>query len=267
MSFFKSQKLIEQEKHPNLLKQGRHLYSAEKKIVFGFTPKAGCTLVSKLFFKTIGELDEALETGSLTHKYRNEHIKKNPITFEVFNKKEILKIKFVRNPYQRVVSSFFHAVKHEVIKKEAKELFDIDKLPKLNFLQFLQILESFNLNRCDPHLGLQCLPGENNLFYFDEIIKIENLEVKLESIKEKYGVSIRIDENILNSKHHLKKEYLSTEFAGLKAYKDFKMASSNKVILPDYDCFFNAEIMIKVNLLFKKDFIKYDYPIKKATID
>ena len=61
----------------------------------------------------------------------------------------------------------------------------VKSIDEISFKMFLSFLATQNLKRCDPHIGMQFLPGENQLFFFDEIIKIEELEERLDSINKK----------------------------------------------------------------------------------
>lgn len=252
-------KLQEQKKHPNLLKQGRHLISLEKNILFGFTPKAGCTGISKLFFNHIGEIEKALSTGGLTHQYRIKYTKVNPISFKNFNSNKIIKLKFVRNPYTRAVSSFFHAIKNKVYREEINEFLGIENIQKATFFGFLKFLKTKNLNQGDPHLGMQFLPGENHLFSYNEVIKIEELEERLREINSKYKIKIILPPNFKKSNHHLKKLASKEIFAGDLPYSHFLNKENKKLEIPNYKCFYNDDIKTQIEQLYKLDIEAYEY--------
>lgn len=252
-------KLQEQKKHPNLLKKGRHLISLDKNILFGFTPKAGCTGISKLFFNHIGEIEKALSFGGLTHQYRKIYSETNPVKFEHFNSKKIVKLKFVRNPYTRAVSSYFHVVKNRVYADKIINFIGVKSIDDLSFKMFLSFLATQNLKRCDPHIGIQFLPGENQLFYFDEIIKIEELEERLDSINKKYKIKITLPSNLKKSNHHLKKIQNAELFVGDLPFTYFINSDTQKLAIPHYKCFYNDEIKNKVEDLYKLDINTYNY--------
>jgi hypothetical protein len=252
-------KLLEQKKHPNLLKQGRHLISLEKNILFGFTPKAGCTGISKLFFNHIGEIEKAMSFGALTHQYRKIYSQTNPVKFEHFNSKKIVKLKFVRNPYTRAVSSYFHLIKNRVYAEEIINFIGVKSIDEISFNMFLSFLATQNLKRCDPHIGMQFLPGENQLFFFDEIIKIEELEERLDSINKKYKIKIAFPLNLKKSNHHLKKIQTTELFVGDFPSTYFINGDTQKLAIPNYKFFYNDEIKNKVENLYKLDFDAYKY--------
>ena len=93
-------------------------YLLNNKFIFLWTPKAGCTTVTKLVFGAMGILDEANAYGEWVHTYRSEVFS---IKYRdwVATEKQLLdenyiKMKIVRNPYLRAVSSYLSANKKAV---------------------------------------------------------------------------------------------------------------------------------------------------------
>lgn len=179
--------------------------------------------------------------------------------FEHFNSSVILKLKFVRNPYTRAISSYFHAIKNQVLKDELISKTGHRNIYEVSFWEFLKFLENLNLKKCDPHLGLQFLPGENNLFSYDEIIKIENFEARLHEINNKYKVNIISNNNLKKSKHHLKKLDIENSFVGNLPYFHFLSSGDQKLEIPSYKCFYNEDIKKLIDQLYKLDIEAYEY--------
>ncbi|MBW2456555.1 MAG: hypothetical protein JRI68_18700, partial [Deltaproteobacteria bacterium] len=77
-----------------------------------FSAKAGCTFAVKWFFRQVGLLDAALAYSSWVHDYRIDRFYGG----ESYRPEALLDpgmrvIKFARDPYERTVSSYVHAVR------------------------------------------------------------------------------------------------------------------------------------------------------------
>ena len=55
-------------------------YLLDNKFIFAWTPKGGCTTVTKMVFDAMGILDEALEYHPWVHEYRSKVLKPNTET-------------------------------------------------------------------------------------------------------------------------------------------------------------------------------------------
>lgn len=86
------------------------LVNDEKKIIFVTIYKSNCTVIAKIFFNYINKLREALKHNKWIHVYEQDiYIKKN-LLVQNKNYDNYLKLIFVRNPYERAVSSYLHVM-------------------------------------------------------------------------------------------------------------------------------------------------------------
>ena len=100
------------------------------KYIIRWTPRSGCTSVVKQWFDELGILEEALKYDPWVHKFRlsvfydrfgrvmDHHLQSN----------DFIKIQYVRNPYDKAVSSYIHACKWPgLINHENKSFYDFVK--------------------------------------------------------------------------------------------------------------------------------------------
>lgn len=249
-------------KPKNHIRQGRHIYNAQHKLIVGFTPKAACTVAAKLFFQHIGLLDEALQFHPFIHKYRQQYFPKNPVTVQDFKNPENVSIKFVRNPYTRAISGFVHCVKNSVYRDEICTKFKLNQLNQLTFKQYLQYIADLNLYSCDPHLGLQKLKKEDEVFQYQSIVQIENLHSDIASIIKQTNRNFQINEQIINSVHHTPKLKKFEGFVGQTSYVAFADKRNKIMALPPYANFYDEELIELVLNIFQPDFKAYGYSHK-----
>lgn len=153
------------------------LGSEQHKLIFGWTEKCNCTGVVKMFFNEINLLDEALEYNPWIHKYRKKYMDNNNFDMNTLKYKNYLKIKFVRCPYDRAVSSYLHVCKTKNLP------------PEYTFEMFLRSLIDNNkqLNpNVKSHSGHQKCLGEN-IKDWNEIVKCENIHDEILRINKIYG--------------------------------------------------------------------------------
>lgn len=168
----------------------RALISKEKKLIFLWTPKSGCTTVKNIFFDYIG-IDIPKNNMMFVHdsSFKKYFINKMPKEFNKY-----LKIQFVRNPYEKATSGFLTHLQHKKWSKcEIKE--------NLNFNDFLEKLKSKSLIDCR-----QCFFHNQSQFMtknIDEVIKIENLSEELKIINKKYNLDLK---NVSYEKHSHRKQ-------------------------------------------------------------
>ena len=76
------------------------------KLIFQTSEKSNCTAIAKMFFHTLGLLEEALQYHIWIHKYEQEIYMPNHLPIDSKNYSSYLKLKFVRNPFTRERSIF-----------------------------------------------------------------------------------------------------------------------------------------------------------------
>ena len=225
-------------------------YLLNNKFIFSWTPKAGCTTVTKLVFGAMGILDEANAYGEWVHTYRSEVFS---IKYRdwVATEKQLLddnykKMKIVRNPYLRAVSSYLSAN-----KKAVEHGYKVDgKYIDTSFFEFLNLYKNKKL--VDMHWTPQYEEIESK-FVYDEIIHIENLDNRIKEINKKYGLKLKIDSD---SGHH-RTQTAARQFVGDMKYS--KLMENNDNTFPSYETFYDEKIKELVYDLYRVDFGAYSY--------
>jgi len=217
-------------------KLDRDLYHPSSKVVFGWTPKAGCTVVIKMFLDQCGLLEEALAFYTWVHDFRWSVLEQ----VECPPHNTLVRIKFVRNPYSRAVSSYFAVAYH-------RHLFGMfDSMDHLSFETFLKYLASGNAT-WDHHFDKQFCQGET----YHEIIHLEKMDEEIPRLNQMYGLQLKWK---FTSSHHFPKDHtMKTDYQGAN---DF---SKNRDPVGSYKAFYNEENRKLVESIYADDFIHYGY--------
>lgn len=224
------------------------LINKQKKIIFELSPKSNCTVITKMFFNYIGQLERALKFSSWIHNYRKKYSRRQSLPIKN-EEKDYIKIKFIRNPYNRAVSSYLH-----VMKSVLHTWWGLQH--KLSFNDFLDIYHKIKNKKASDHITPQTLGNQYlNINYFDEIVHVEDLESEINRINKKYNLNL----NCNYDSHHWACKNISEKkqyFVGNLSYNEIsKLIKNNE--LPDYDYFYNDEIKQKVNEIYKNDINLY----------
>lgn len=216
---------------------------SDHKFIIDWSAKAGCTIICKIFFDYMDELEKALKHSYWIHNYRNKYyynlhgIVKN----ENLLSDKYIKIKFVRNPYSRAVSSYIHVMKTILIKNFNNE--------DMSFYTFLLNLKKKYSNNI--HYNLQMIKLENN-YTFDHIIKIENLEQEIKKLNKQYNINLNYN---FTSTHHIKKITKKIDVSNVKF--------SQILEIPSYNNFYNKKTKDLVDEIYEPDIIRYNYTFEE----
>lgn len=227
------------------IKFNKNMLLVNDKFLVDWTEKAGCTIVCKMFFDAMGILQESLDYSSWIHDYRQNKFyeKFGRVMEDMLYSDKFVKMKFVRNPYTRAVSSYFTAYDNNKLHLAGFEHLD------LSFYDFLLLVKQGKI--VNPHWRTQYNEIESS-FNFDEIIKIENLEQEVKRLNQKYDLNLKL---YTHSKHHREKDTNKSEFIGRKKYSEFE----NYQIIPDYINFYDDETKLLVSQIYEKDIKTYNY--------
>jgi len=194
--------------------QPKPVLNIDKKLATFFSAKSGCTFAVKWFFYQIEHLKVALDFHHFIHNYRDEVYMKSDIfkrseaNFVKTKGANYLKIKVVRNPFERAVSSYMHFL--GMIKANHKEInrnFGIgyEKLD-YSFSEFLNLLSDIDINACNVHWNQQFQVIERKL-KFDYLISLKDSIEKLKEIEKKHQLTETKDMKTLAfSGHHSKSD-------------------------------------------------------------
>lgn len=247
----------------------RPVINFNKKLAVFFAAKSGCTFVVKWFFNQIDHLAAALDFSPAIHDYRwNVYLKSDQFSKSQNNfidnyGKGYLKIKVVRNPFERAVSSYMHFLhliekQNPAIKNDFK--IGYDKL-SYSFFEFLELLKNININRCDIHWRQQFQIVERKL-KFDHVIRLKNSKQELLNLEDSYELknTLNIDKMALSDHHSIKSNENSEEFCGHKIFS-VKIKQNR----PSYKCFYNYELEESVRKIYALDFEKYNFKLEYLT--
>ena len=207
--------------------------------IIGWSPKAGCTMVIKQWFNEAGILEEALRFSKWVHDFREDKFYKRfgHVNIKHFKSDNYISIKYIRNPYDRVISSYIHCCKlpHLLEHKD------------ISFYDFLKGLckREIPIHGGGLHWCLQWEKGKK----FDHVIKIENLEEETKKLNEKYGLDLEI---FSSSHHHNNKLFEVKDFFLLKLSEVNAWREQNKGV-PSYTSFYNDEIRELVLKIYRID--------------
>lgn len=216
------------------------------KFIIDWTAKSACTTICKIFFDYMDELNNALKYHYWIHNYREKYYysKYGKVNNELLLSNETIKIKFVRNPYSRAVSSYLHVMKTQLRKK-------IFNNEDMSFYTFLLNIEK-NKYSNDIHYDLQMICSEKK-DTFDHIIKIENLENEIKNLNKLYNINLNYN---FTSHHHVIKNNKSD-----KNVAHLKYSQMSKI--PNYKNFYNEKTKQLVFKIYNSDIIRYNYTFEE----
>lgn len=228
------------------------LFDPVNKVVMDWSPKVGCTILTKMFFRQMGLLEKALEYHSWIHEYRM-HVfsKESPTRISDILNPENFTFKVVRNPYMRAVSAYIHTMKkgvmHPPVTRTLKR-----RDANISFEQFVEFLSKSDLTSCDPHYALQKKYFEfNHPGCFRKIVHLENLEKGISEVNEEGRQNFNLTG--LSSHHH-------TAVTEGIIHEPFRIKWNDIAgRIPSYLSFFNEQLAESVYQLYKEDFDDYGY--------
>ena len=247
-----------------LQQRPRPLYNKDLNLALFWSPKSGCTFAVKWFFDRVGLLEAAYAYDGWIHKYRRDVFERS----ETYRKyiKEILApettiIKVVRNPYDRIVSSYIHAIKTGYSDREIS-IFSTRKVNReygFSFSEFVDFLGSIDLRACNPHHQLQIHPSEEQgLIKLNYIVHLENSFNALKKIELDLGLRQSNFSKLSSSHHHTVRD-LAFSFCGDKIFCTSELKKNSKA--PSSQCFYNSALQEKVKILYEVDFRAYNYDL------
>jgi len=165
-----------------------------KKIIMDWTPKAACSVMVAMFFETMN-IKQGVNYTGFVHRYRQDVFlpRYGHVTMEELQDPSWYKFKVVRNPYARMVSSYFHVMRTKLKDKLFK--YNTTLQHNATFEQFVTIYrtEWYGKGRSfDYHVDTQLSDIEwkaysNHKKIFNQIVRIEHFENDIQKVNHDTG--------------------------------------------------------------------------------
>jgi len=218
------------------------LLSRQSRVIFDWTPRAGCTAVLCLFLKHVGLLEEVLGRFSWPHDFRDEYYKTyGRVDESALLNPEYRKIKFVRNPYTRAVSCY-------------------EFLPTtytLSFKDFLRVLleQPSLLTLSEQYHSIPQARASD--IHMNHIIKIECMGAKLLELNRVVSTNLESVDHLPVLRDHRCVRQPWPKFAGDIGRNEFP--PMRKGIHPSYGDYYDDESRRLVERAFGRDVEAFGY--------
>ncbi len=228
-----------------------------------FSAKAGCTFAVKWFFQQVGLLDAALAHSSWVHDYRIARFyMADSHRPEALLEPGMKVIKFVRNPYERTVSSYIHAVRTGYDDSRLQDFLGrpVDEQHRFSFREFVAYLEgdSLSAQRCDPHHKQQVHQLERlGLVPALRILRVEEARHRLARLERQLGLRPTRYDELRHSSHHTLRAAQAVPCADRRDWP--AAVGRRRVQFPATHFFYDPSLLARVGALYRGDFQAYGY--------
>mmetsp|Transcript_21039 Transcript_21039/g.35289 ORF Transcript_21039/g.35289 Transcript_21039/m.35289 type:complete len:321 (-) Transcript_21039:484-1446(-) len=195
---------------PRFLKN-RDIYDPKHKVIIGWTPKAGSTNTMQMAFRQMGIHYQ----GYWIHDFRTQIYQPCMGVMPkacYYSEAEWYSFKIVRNPFNRLVSSYFHSMKFNwVTLKHIQALIpSVTSKASVSFRIFVEYIHQATKKNValDGHILQQVTDWEYNYFkshdnqsIYDKIVKVEDFERDIAVVNNATGLSYSMS-NLTSAHHH-----------------------------------------------------------------
>lgn len=230
----------------------------EKKLMLSLAPKSGSLFGVSWFFYQAGLWQDVEQHPKWAHHYRQEVYYKSPdypASYRRFfaSPEAYTKIKLVRNPYARAVSSYIHTLRTpHILYRDTKHRFTAKAF---SFETFLNEVEKLGTRSCDVHYRTQTHEYERRSNWdYDHIIQLETAFENIPKLEQEYHLKKSPLENFRESEHNSLRKRDGDKFVGNTVF------DSGYIKHSPFPYFYNRELAEKVRELYAEDFRNFGYP-------
>lgn len=235
------------------------LLNAEKGFVAFFRPRCGSTTVTRWFFEALGHKFGGFSIAAFRNEWLEPRFEELSAVLQA-RYDELHKFAIIRDPFERAVSSYLHAVDNpndyqwDVIKP-----FMPAGMQKhdLTFRQFVEFLHKDDLDTATIIWRRQSVMScwKRGV---DDVVLLPELNEYLERMNAKYGFTVKPGFNSVTVAEGEKvqdcdRSYADVPFCELLALKEKGRFRS----FPDYRCFYDARLRKDIRELYRDDICIY----------
>lgn len=225
--------------------------------MLSLSAKSGSLFGLSWFFYQAGLWEDVKNHPKWAHHYRQNVYYKSPgypASYRSFfaSPKTYTKIKLVRNPYSRAVSSYIHTLRTpEILYKDTKNRFTETEF---SFETFLNEVEKLGTRSCDLHYRTQTHEYERQSQWdYEHIIQLESAFQDIPKLEKEYNLKTSPVKKFRESEHNSLRKKEGKHFVGNTAF------ASGYIKHSPYPYFYNTELAQKVQELYAEDFKNFGY--------
>lgn len=225
-------------------------------LIMLWSPKAGCTTSCIMMFKHMGLLDEALKYSMWIHDYRWDvyYEKYGRINNNHLSSKKYFIFKVIRNPYNRIVSTYLHR-----FKTSSND--DFRKLSFEEFIKNIKINSGFFIidNKMDYDITYHSFPQyfKDEEKIIDKYVYLENIKNDIDEINTLHNTNLDINIDIELLPHHT--HHIDINICDDNKYLGNIPFDQLSIIPSSYKCFYNDLTKRLVEEIYFDDFSHYNY--------
>jgi len=203
-----------------------------------------------------------------------------PALIEYLKSPDILRVKFVRNPFIRLVSAFVHCFRFELRPERRHENPVRNDWPtplgnemlNISFREFVAFLyqKGVQPGKCDPHYSQQKMLFEDNILTYKLILPVEQLHHSFSLLRQYDPEMPKLDDGFDKKE----KSYHKTKLYSLKAecvadipFSGLVKLNGYKEHFPHYRYFFDNQLRKVTSHLYREDFKAYGYSSTRIPVN
>lgn len=190
-------------------------------------------------------------------------------TAQIRDPERFYKIKLIRNPYHRAVSTFcmFCGCPDNKLFANPPFKYTHQEAMKLSFKQFINSLKRLDLNTLNHHISSQLDYYENVHYKYDEFIKTEDSKTMLPLVIDKLGID-KINLSIFNpvagggKGYNIKSKFRYDKKIFTMSYEDIlTLVKNNNYNWPTYESYYDNKLKSLVAKIYRADLHDYDIEV------